>query len=578
MIIPSLINYSDRLAGVGDQRVAPEGYSWQKIGFAVVLELDGRLHAIEDRRQEVAQKKPKSKPLLKATPMLVPGQAKPSGSGINPNFLWDQPGYMLGYRPEDQKPERTAEAFAAFREKHLALEQEIHAAEFSALCRWLEKWNPEQLTDEAKKIISYDGFGVFQIRARQNYVHELPEVRAYWEREGRGNDERLLVPSLVSGEQVKAARLHEPKIKGVRGANTSGAPLVGFNCPAFESYSFEQGDNAPMSDSETFRYCTALNILTSSQRAYVGDTTLVYWTGAPTAAETFLGYVLGAQQPEDNALREKVRTALAAIAKAGMPGQDFGNVETPFYVLGLAGDAGRIGVRYWHQSTLEDFYARFREHFSALAIEREHKDQSEFPTIWQLLKATVREGDDIERGQPEALLRAILEGTDYPMVIYAAVLRRMRIEGQVSYLKAAIIKAVLTRNYKMNDEQEQEPSYRLGRLFAVLERLQYAAVGSALINGFFGAASITPGLVFPRLIRGAQPHYAKLKGQGKVGLAIWYEKIVQEILEPVTAYPQRFNLTEQGLFGLGYYHQLRAIYTKAPAEVAEAAKDETETE
>src|SRR5260221_508145 len=363
MIIPSLINYYDRLAEVGDQRVAPEGYSWQKIGF-----------------------------------------------------------------------------------------------------------------------------GVFQIRARQNYVHELPEVRAYWAMQGQGTDERLLVPSLVSGELVKAARLHEPKIKGVRGANTSGAPLVGFNCPAFESYSFEQGDNAPMSDSETFRYCTALNILTDSQRAYVGDTTLLYWTGAPTAAETFLGYVLGAQQPEDNALREKVRTALAAIAKAGMPGQDFGNVETPFYVLGLAGDAGRIVVRYGNQSTLEDFYARFREHFSALAIEREHKDQSEFPTIWQLLKATVREGDDIERGQPEALLRAILEGTDYPMAIYAALLRRMRIEGQVSYLKAAIIKAVLTRNYKMNDEQEQEPSYRLGRLFAVLERAPYAPVCTCLINGIFGAA------------------------------------------------------------------------------------------
>jgi CRISPR-associated protein Csd1 len=578
MIIQSLINYYDRLAEANDPRVAREGYSWQKIGFAVVLELDGRLHAIEDRRQEVAQKKPKAKPLLKATPMLVPGQAKPSGSGINPNFLWDQPGYMLGYRPDDAKPERTAEAFAAFREKHLALEQEINAAEFSAVCRWLERWKPGQLSDEAKKIIDHGGFGVFQIRARQSYIHQLPEVQAHWAMQGQGADERLLVPSLVSGELVKVARLHEPKIKGVRGANTSGAPLVGFNCAAFESFGFEQGDNAPMSDAEAFRYCTALNILTGSQRAYVGDTTLLYWTGAPTAAESFLGYVLGAQQPEDNALRERVRTALAAIAKAGMPGQDFGNVETSFYVLGLAGDAGRIGVRYWHQSTLEDFYARLREHFSALAIEREHEDQPEFPNIWQLLKATVREGDDIQRGQPESLLRAILEGTDYPMAIYAAVLRRMRIEGQVSYLKAAIVKAVLTRNHKMNDEQEQEPSYRLGRLFAVLERLQYAAVGSALINGFFGAASITPGLVFPRLIRGAQPHYAKLKSQGKVGLAVYYEKLVQEIVEPLTAYPQRLNLTDQGLFGLGYYHQRQALFTKAPAEVAEAAKDETETE
>jgi CRISPR-associated protein Csd1 len=401
------------------------------------------------------------------------------------------------------------------------------------------------------------------------------------------NPKRPLVHSLVSGELVKAARLHEPKIKGVRGANTSGATLVSYNSPAYESFGFEQGDNAPMSDAESFRYCTALNILTNSrQRAYIDGTTLVYWTGAPAAAESFLGFVF-VRLPEDIALREKVGTALAAITKGRMPGQQFGEPETPFYVLGLTGDAGRISVRYWHQSTLEDFYVRLKDHFNALAIEREWPDkQPEFPSIWQLLKETVRQADkktgrkadDIPRGLPEAFLQAILEGSNYPMELYTAVLRRIRIEGQVSYLKAAIIKAVLTRNYRMNDEQEQGPSYRLGRLLAVLERLQYAAVGSALISGFFGAASITPGLVFPRLIRGAQPHYAKLKSQGKAGLAIWYEKIVQEILEPVTAYPQRFNLTEQGLFGLGYYHQLRAIYTKAPAEVAEAAKDETETE
>jgi CRISPR-associated protein Csd1 len=177
----------------------------------------------------------------------------------------------------------------------------------------------------------------------------------------------------------------------VRGANTSGAPLVGCTCPAFESFGFEQGDNAPMSDAEAFRYCTALNILTGSQRAFVGDTTLLYWTGAPAVAESFLGFVLG-QQPEDNALREKPRAALVSITQGGMP-QEFGDTATSFYVLGLTGDAGRIGVRYWRQSTLEDFYARLQEHFSALAIEREWPDkQPEFPSIWQLLKDWIETG------------------------------------------------------------------------------------------------------------------------------------------------------------------------------------------
>jgi CRISPR-associated protein Csd1 len=155
----------------------------------------------------------------------------------------------------------------------------------------------------------------------------------------------------------------------------------------------------------------------------------------------------------------------------------------------------------------------------------------------------------------------------------------MRVEGQVSYLKAAIIKAMLTKNYGiniMNDEQQQEPAYRLGRLLAVLIQLQNAAVDSAPIQAFFASASATPGLVFPRLIRGAQPHFAKLRTAGKVGLAIWYEKLVQEILEPITDYPLRLTLPEQGSFGLGYYHQRQELFTKSEAETTDDTANEAD--
>lgn len=280
------------------------------------------------------------------------------------------------------------------------------------MCRFLDQWQPAQLSDEIKKLIEHGGFGVFQIRAQQRYVHGLPQVQAYWAAQREQVDMRPLVQSVVSGELVKAARLHQPKIKNVKGTSTAGAPLVGFNCDAFESYGFAQGDNAPMGDSEAFRYCTALNILTGTQPAYIDETTLVYWTGAPATAESFLGFVLD-RQPEDEVLRDKVRSALVAIKQGRVPGQDFGDPDTPYYVLGMTGDAGRISVRYWHQSTLEDFYERLRDHFNALEIEREHDDQPEFPSLWQLCKATVRNGDknrksdDIPRGMPEALLRAI---------------------------------------------------------------------------------------------------------------------------------------------------------------------------
>lgn len=50
---------------------------------------------------------------------------------------------------------------------------------------------------------------------------------------------------LATGEKTEIARIHRG-IKGVPGAQTSGAALVSFNAPAFESYGKEQSYNAPV--------------------------------------------------------------------------------------------------------------------------------------------------------------------------------------------------------------------------------------------------------------------------------------------------------------------------------------------
>ena len=57
----------------------------------------------------------------------------------------------------------------------------------------------------------------------------------------------------VSGETQPIARLH-PAIKGVWGAQTSGANIVSFNQRAFESYGKEgrQGENAPVGEATVF--------------------------------------------------------------------------------------------------------------------------------------------------------------------------------------------------------------------------------------------------------------------------------------------------------------------------------------
>ena len=64
------------------------------------LNPNGSLHAIDDIRERDGKK-----PVPRS--LVVLGNAKPSGSGINPGFLFDNPAYMLGYKADDEKPERT---------------------------------------------------------------------------------------------------------------------------------------------------------------------------------------------------------------------------------------------------------------------------------------------------------------------------------------------------------------------------------------------------------------------------------------------------------------------------------------
>ena len=110
------------------------------------------------------------------------------------------------------------------------------------------------------------------------------------------------------------------------------------------------------------------------------------------------------------------------------------------------------------------------------------------------------------------------------------------------------------------DTSQKDPAYRLGRLFAVLEKTQQDALGSSINatirDRFYSSASATPSAVFPRLLRTYQHHLSKLEGGRKVNR----EKLVQEILEPLEGFPAHLNLAEQGLFALGYYHQRNDMF------------------
>jgi CRISPR-associated protein Csd1 len=112
------------------------------------------------------------------------------------------------------------------------------------------------------------------------------------------------------------------------------------------------------------------------------------------------------------------------------------------------------------------------------------------------------------------------------------------------------------------DVTNSNVGYRLGRLFATLEKIQQEAnpgINATIRDKFYGSASSTPVTVFGNLMRLKNHHLAKLENRGR---AINMERIIGEIMESVADFPPHLKLEDQGRFAIGYYHQMQDFFTK----------------
>jgi CRISPR-associated protein Csd1 len=243
------------------------------------------------------------------------------------------------------------------------------------------------------------------------------------------------------------------KIKRVPGAQSSGASIVSFNLDAFRSYGKVQNFNAPVSTEAAFAYTTALNYLLrrdSRQKIQVADAMTVFWAEQPTQVESFLGYAL---DPRDanlgDATTALVHAYLRALRKGTKPEEIDESVS--FYILGLAPNASRIAVRFWHAGTVANLDAALGQHFQDLAIVREFDNQMEFPGIWQLLIETApqHKSENIKPTLAGAFMRAVLTGQSYPAYLLSAIVDRIRADHTVGYYRAALIKAFLVRQARI---------------------------------------------------------------------------------------------------------------------------------
>ncbi len=599
MILQSLYDLYQRLAAEEDSDIPLYGFSREKISFAIVLSRDGTVREVLDLRHTEGNK------------TIPRGLNVPAGertSGIFPFFLWDKTAYLLGAE-EATKPEsakagekrlnRLEETFQASRTFHLESLAAVEDPGAEAIRNFFNNWQPKRAKELLPDWEEISGANlVFKLVGEPGFIHERSALQDRW-LDLIADEKPVPGPCLVSGNHGPIAKLH-PKIKGVMNAQTSGAAIVSFNQGSFCSYGRtvdDQGFNAPVGVRAAFAYTAVLKHLldrNNQQNLIIGDATVVFWAERKTAAENLMGFFLDPGRLEqtrektehadpinDPTLADRVGRALKALASGRPAGDELDELEEDvrFFILGLAAPGkARLTVRFWLVSTLGELLERVGQHYRDLAIEPASDREPPLPSMHGLLRETAAEGKT-ENMQPElaaALARAVLTGGPYPTPLLPRVLERIRADHKnprrVTHGRAALIKAHLNRKRRLTgnhnamevhmslNTEETNVGYRLGRLFAALEKAQQDALGrninATIKDRFFGAASASPGGTFPQLLRLAQHHITKAEYGGFI------DTIIEDILQEIERFPPRLTLDDQGRFALGYYHQRNTFYKK----------------
>lgn len=576
MILQSLYNYYQRKPDL-----PREGFEWKEIPFVIELSKNGSVVQIEDTRTQEGKKK-------RAKQYRIPQGTKKSVN-VAANLLWGNAEYVLGL-PDSKKlaerkskgkereyRDRLKEMRKAFVDQITSLpppcptDPGIQAVlkfcehtDFAALERFGETWDEVEASNPNI---------TFRLQGDVDLVCQRPTVTDAVSKSVATETRDGLC--LITGGADEIERLHPP-IKGVWGAQTFGANIISFNLPAFNSWGKEQGANAPVGKHSAFAYTTALNHLLgkdSRQRLQIGDASTVFWADKQSPLEDQFPDIFADPPKDDPDLNARAIRALYEAPRHGVaPIKDS---QTRFFVLGLGPNAARIAIRFWHAGTVAELAKNILKHFDDLAIVRPPFEKPHL-SVFRLLLSTAAQSknENIPPNLSGEVMRAIMEGLPYPDTLLQGAIRRIRAEQDVTYPRAAVLKACLNRRARFASTLEKEiavsldhsninPGYRLGRLFAVLEKIQEEAnpgINATIRERFYGAASSTPVTVFPNLMKLKNHHLAKLENPGR---RVNLERLISEIMDGVSDFPSHLNLADQGRFAMGYYHQRQALFSKS---------------
>ena len=555
MILRALYDYYKR-----SDNLPAKGMEEKEIGFLIVLSPEGRFLRFEDCRLEKDR----------ARIYLVKKHVGRSSAAVA-NYLYDNSAYVLGYSDKTNGKEQLY--FDTFKEKVETIakvfpdNKDIYAIQAfykNSRDSIIQTVSQDVLWEDIRKNLSkkYSTFS-FRIEGDLKIVAEKKEILQLEECDS--SDAKFC---LVSGKYgVPVDTTTATMIPGSQAI----AKLVAFQVNSgYDSYGKTKCGNAPISEEAEFAYTTALNSMLqkgSRNKFMLGNRTFVFWASskneAAVEAENSLFELLGYSEEvkdDPNANIMKARKVFESIYSGLLKTE----LDDRFYILGLAPNSARIAVVYWSETTLKDFAGKILNHFNDMEIHDTRKDKKPYMGIREIISSVTLGGkiSDATPNLPEAVVKSIFQGLPYPQTLYSACVRRIRAEQKLTIARAAIIKAYLNRQNNNNktidimlDKDNNNQGYLCGRLFAVLENLQFAANGQDSIrSSYMNAASTTPSTVFSTILKLSNNHYGKL-AKDKKGLANFFDNQKKEIMAMLQEFPDTLELNDQGRFFLGYYHQ-----------------------
>lgn len=565
MILKALYDYYNRC-----DNLPAKGMEEKEIGFLIVLSPKGEFLRFEDCRTGKDH----------ARLYLVKKHVGRSSAAVA-NYLYDNSAYVLGYSDKSNGKEQLY--FDAFKTQIEDIAEvfpdsnEILAVKAfydNSREEIIQTVSQDPLWEDIKKNLSkkYSTFS-FRIEGDLRIVAEKKEILQLEEK-----DSSDATFCLVSGEYgVPVDTTTATMIPGSQAT----AKLVAFQVNSgYDSYGKSKCGNAPISEEAEFAYTTALNSMLqkgSRNKFMLGTRTFVFWAAnnneASMETEESLFELLGFSEEandDPNANLMKVRKVFESIYSGIMKT----GLDDKFYILGLAPNSARIAVVYWSETTLKDFAEKILNHFRDMEIQDTRKNKKPYMGLNAIISSVSLQGKiaNATPNLPEAVVKSIFQGLPYPISLFQACIRRIRAEvalekngkkiNPVNILRAAIIKAYLNRQSNNNkkidimlDKDNNNQGYLCGRLFAVLENLQFAANGQDSIrSSYMNAASTTPSTVFSTILKLSNNHYGKL-AKDKKGLANFFDNQKKEIMAMLQEFPDTLELNDQGRFFLGYYHQ-----------------------